>query len=147
MAGLIPFNRRNDLMPTGFNDLQNMLDDFFSDNWPMRRSLAGDTFKLDVQDSETEYIVEAELPGVHKEHVSIALDEGRLRISVNKEEMSEEKDKNYIHRERRLSSMSRSLYLADADSQGIKARLNDGVLTITVPKKAKTDQTRQIEIE
>ena len=51
MAGLIPFNRKNnDLINSGFDDFRNMLDDFFADNWPIRRSLAADTFKIDVQD-------------------------------------------------------------------------------------------------
>lgn len=41
MAGLIPFNRKNnDLINSGFDDFRNMLDDFFADNWPIRRSLA-----------------------------------------------------------------------------------------------------------
>lgn len=147
MAGLIPFNRKNDLMTTGFGDLQNMLDDFFADSWPMRRSLAGDTFKLDVQDNENEYIVEAELPGIGKEHINLSLVDGKLCISVNKEEVQEDKDKNYIHRERRYSSMARNIFLQDADAEGIKAKLNDGVLTISVPKKTIEDRSKMIEIE
>ena len=43
--------------------------------------------------------------------------------------------------------MTRNILLADADSDGIKAKLNDGVLTITVPKKAKQDLSKTIEIE
>jgi HSP20 family protein len=148
MAGLIPFNKkRADLMNTGIYDFQNMLDDFFADGWPFRRSLAGDTFKLDVQDNKAEYVIEAELPGIQKSDVNIALNEGRLSISVNKDETIEEKDKNYIHRERRFSSMSRSVMLADSDSAGIKAKLDNGVLSITVPKKVKPDHSVVIDIE
>lgn len=148
MAGLIPFNKkRSDLTSTGFYDFQNMLDDFFAEGWPFRRSLAGDTFKIDVQEGDKEYTVEAELPGVKKEELNISLDEGRLCISVNKEENIEEKEKNYIHRERRYSSMSRSVLLADSASDGIKAKLDDGVLTIRVPKKEKPDSSVNIEIE
>lgn len=146
MAGLIPFNRRNDLSTTGFSDLQNMLDDFFTESWP-RRSLAGDTFKLDVQDNENEYVVEAELPGIAKEHINLSLNDGKLTISVNKEEVQEDKQKNYIHRERRYSSMARSIFLAEADSDGIKAKLDNGVLNITVPKRKIEDRSKMIEIE
>ncbi|MEA4807599.1 MULTISPECIES: Hsp20/alpha crystallin family protein [Acetobacterium] len=148
MTALIPFNRkRNDLMNTGFNDFQNMLDDFFAEGWPMRRSLAGDTFKIDLQDNEKEYIVEAELPGFQKNEISLSLEEGRLQIAVKKEETKEETDKNYVHRERKFTAMTRNVFLADAASDDIKAKLTDGVLTITVPKQAKPELTRQIEIE
>ena len=148
MEGLIPFNRRkNDLMNAGFEEFQNMLDDFFADTWPVRRSLAADTFKIDVQENNNEYIVEAEIPGVQKNEVNLSLDDGRLKISVDKEENNEEKDKNYIHRERRYCSMSRSIYLSDSDSDGIKAKLDDGILKIIVPKKKKPDTSRIIEIE
>lgn len=148
MTALIPFNRkRNDLMNTGFNDFQNMLDDFFADGWPMRRSLAGDTFKIDLQDNEKEYIVEAELPGFQKNEISLSLEEGRLQIAVKKEETKEETDKNYVHRERKFTAMTRNVFLADAASDDIKAKLTDGVLTITVPKQAKPELTKQIEIE
>ena len=153
VTALIPFNRkRNDLMNTGFDDFQNMLDDFFAEGWPLRRSLAGDTFKIDLQDNEKEYIVEAELPGVAKGDINLSLEEGRLQISVKKEEVKkeevkEEKEKNYIHRERKFSSMTRNVYLAEAASDDIKAKLTDGVLTITVPKAIKQEQSKLIEIE
>jgi HSP20 family protein len=55
--------------------------------------------------------------------------------------------KNYIHRERRFSSMSRSIMLTDADNKGVKAKLEEGVLHISVPKKAKPDNTIVIDIE
>ncbi len=148
MAGLVPFNKRSaDVLSTGFDSFQDMLDDFFAEGWPFRRSLIGDTFKLDVQDSKAEYLIEAELPGMQKEDIGISLSEGRLNISVNKEETVEEKDKNYIHRERRYTSMSRNIILRDADAAGIKAKLDNGILSITVPKKTKPDNSVVIDIE
>ena len=147
MANLIPFNRKSDLLSGSFTNLQNMLDDFFTDGWPFRRSLAGDTFKIDVQDNINEYVVEAELPGVQKNEVKVSLDEDRLTISYEKEENIEEENKNYIHKERRYSSMSRSVFLANAEANGIKAKLENGVLCITVPKKAKPDNSIHIDVE
>ncbi len=150
MAGLIPFNRRkSDLISTDFPDFQNMLDDFFADvwGWPFRRSLAVDTFRIDVQDSGSEYVVEAELPGVHKEEVGVSFDDGRLKIEVRKEENAEDKGKNYIHRERRFSSMARTVSLADAVSEGITAKMENGVLTITVPKRTRPGSSIQIDIQ
>lgn len=148
MAGLVPFNRKkNDVLNTSFGDFHNMLDDFFNDNWSQRRSLVADTFKIDVQDQDKEYIVDAELPGVQKNEVDVSLEDGRLMITINKEENHEETNKNYIHKERRYSSMQRSILLGDADADGIKAKLDDGVLTIIIPKKIKPDNSVKIEIE
>ncbi|NLW89481.1 MAG: Hsp20/alpha crystallin family protein [Clostridiaceae bacterium] len=148
MAGLVPFNRKNTgAMSTGFDDFQNMLDDFFTDGWPIRRSLAADTFKVDVEDRGNEYSVEAELPGVEKKDITIQMEEKRLTISVKKSDEVEEKKKNYIHKERRYCSMSRNIFLADASSEGIKAKLTDGVLSVTVPKRESEASGQTIEIE
>ncbi|MDF2654274.1 MAG: heat shock protein Hsp20 [Bacillota bacterium] len=148
MTGLVPFNKKNtNLLSTGFEDFYNMLDDFFSDNWSPRRSLARDTFKINVQQNDAEYLIEAELPGVSKDEIDIDLADGRLSISVKKEENINEEKKNYIHRESRYSSMSRSIYLADAETKGIKAKLDNGVLNISVPRQEKNVRTEKIEIE
>lgn len=151
MSGLVPFNRKNRSLANenfgDFRDFYNMLDDFFSDNWSSRRSLAMDTFKVDVQEDDTQYLIEAELPGIKKEEVNLELNEGRLNISVQKEENINEEKKNYIHKERRYSSMSRSVYLADAKPEGIKANINNGVLSIAVQKEAKPNNIVKINIE
>ena len=148
MTGLVPFNRRkNDLLDTRFTDFGNMLDDFFTVGWPFPRSLAADTFKIDVQEKEKEYLIEAELPGFNKDEVKVEVEEGHLKIAVNKEETVEEKDKNYIHRERKCTSMQRNIHLGEAAAEGIKAKLDNGVLTIVVPKKEKVDITVKVDVE
>lgn len=148
MTGLVPFNRKSTgLLNTGFEDFYNMLDDFFSDSWSPRRSFARDTFKINVQQNETDYLIEAELPGVNKDEIDVDLNDGRLTISVKREEKINEEKKNYIHRESRYTSMSRSIYLADADTNGIKAKLDNGVLIVTVPRQVKSVKAERIEIE
>ncbi len=148
MAGLIPFNRKkNDLLRSEFGDFGSMLDDFFSESFPFRRSLEADTFKVDVEDSEKEYIVHAELPGVNKEEVHLSLEDGRLRILVQRKEEKEDKNKNYIHRERRVCSMERNIFLQEAGEENIKAKLEHGVLKIEIPKKPHVDTSRNIEID
>jgi HSP20 family protein len=148
MAGLIPFNRKyTAVLPTGFEDIYNMLDDFFSDGTGLRRNLAKDTFKIDVEETSEEFRIQAELPGVRKEEVGLELNDGKLTISVKKEENVEEEKKNYIHKERRSSSMVRNIYLGDAKAEGIKAKLEDGILTITVEKERKVNKAVPIEIQ
>ncbi|MGB4438314.1 MAG: Hsp20/alpha crystallin family protein [Sedimentibacter sp.] len=151
MSGLVPFNKKSrNLANRNFGDFggfYNMLDDFFSDNWPSARSLARDTFKVDVQENETQYVIEAELPGVNKDEVKLEMNDGRLNISIQREENKNEEDKNYVHKERRYSSMSRSIYLDEAKAEGIKATLENGVLNIIVQKEAKPNNSIKIDIE
>jgi HSP20 family protein len=147
MSGLVPFNRKRGLKPRGFDDFYNVLDDFFNDSWLTSKSVSYGTFKVDIQDKENEYLVEAELPGVQKEEVDIGINDGRLSISIKREENIEEDKKNYIHKERKICSMERAMYLEDAKSEDIKAKLENGVLTIIVPKKEKEDRARKIDIE
>ncbi|MDR1638351.1 MAG: Hsp20 family protein, partial [Clostridiales bacterium] len=92
MKSIIPFNGRNEL--SGFEEFFNTLEDFVTP-----RSLERGTFKLDLQDGEKEYTVEAELPGIKKEEVNLSIEEGRLTISVEREEQTEENRKTYLHRE------------------------------------------------
>ena len=100
-----------------------------------------------VHKEEKNYVVEAELPGVEKKHINVQLNEGRLQISVSREESGEDASKQYIHRERRYSSMSRSVYLEDAQAEGISAKLENGVLRILVPKEEKTIHSVSVGVE
>ena len=150
MAGLIPFNRRNTGLAragTGFDDFYNMLDDFFSDGLMPGRSLLRDSFKIDIEDTDTEYHIEAELRGIRKEEINLNVEDENLCITVNRAEDTNKDGKNYIHRERRVSSMSRRVRLAGAKLDEIKAKLEDGVLTVTIPKDVKTPLSRKIDIE
>ena len=146
MTGLVPFNRRHVALPTGFEDFYNMLDDFFADGSGIRRNLTRDTFKLDIEETPGAFEIMAELPGVKKEDIALEINDGFLTISVKKEEKSEEEKKNYIHRERRLASMSRRIHLGDTKADGIKARLEDGILFVKLEKEQKTNRKIPIEI-
>jgi HSP20 family protein len=149
MARLVPFNRKNNLSTTntGFDDFFNTLDDFFTDSWLPSRSLSRDTFKIDIEETDSAYLVEAELPGVKKEELELNADQESLCISVNRAQQVNKDGKNYIHRERHASSMSRRIRLVDANLDGIKAKLNDGVLRVTIPKDEKANSLRKIDID
>ena len=151
MAGLVPFNRRRAGLANtgvvGFEDFHNMLDDFFSGNMLPNRNLLKDTFKIDIEEKENEYLIEAELPGILKDEVNLSVDGDSLCISVDRAEEVNNDGKNYIHRERRASSMSRRVRLAEANLDGIKAKLEDGILAITVPKDDKANTVRKINVD
>lgn len=144
---LVPFNRKNSVFNTGIDDFYNALEDFFNDNWRSNRLGGIGSFKIDIQEDENQYVVEAKLPGVKKEEINIDLDEGRLNISVAREENINEDKKNYVYRETKHSSMNRSIYLANAESEGVKAKLDNGILYIHVPKQQKPNTSRKIDID
>ena len=148
MSGFVPFNRKNNNLArvgTGFEDFYNMLDDFFSDGVLQGRNLLRDTFKIDILEKDTEYVVEAELPGFKKEEIDLNIEDENLCITVSRSEDAN-KGINYIHRERRAASMNRRVRLAGARLDQITAKLEDGVLVITIPKDIKTISTRKIDI-
>lgn len=145
---MMPMQRnRNRMRTVGFNNLYDMVDDFFRDSSVFDRNLMMDTFKLDIKETDQAYGIEAELPGIAKEEVSLDLVENRLTISVNREEQKDEEKENYIHRERKTSSMSRSVCLRDADMEKATAKLENGILEVRIPKIEEAEKKKRIEIE
>ena len=103
--------------------------------------------KCDIYEKEGNYFVEMDLPGYKKDEIKIECDKGNLTVKASKEERNdEESDRNYIRRERVYNEYSRSFYLGDIDEDMISAKLIDGTLTITVPKKQEIETKKQIEI-
>lgn len=147
MSGLIPFNRRGRrLAKSGYDNMSNMIEDFFNYSGLSETLSPLDSFKVDVKENDKEYLVEAEMAGINKEDIDISLDDGMLSISAKKEDKEETEEDKFIHRERHYSEMQRSLYLADAKPDGVNAKLENGLLKITV-EKAQRNKSRRIEIE
>lgn len=146
MSALVPMSRRS-LSPLG-NGVANMIDDFFIDSTIATRSLMYDSFKMDVTEDDNNYYLEAEMPGIKKEELSIDFDDGRITISLVKDENKESSnEKNVLHRERRVSSIKRSVYLRDATEEGINAKLEDGILKLVIPKVVSVQSVgKQIDI-
>ncbi len=146
MSGLVPFNRNRGLFSNRFSDFDNVLDDFFGDFLPAK-FFESDTFKIDVGENDKTYFVEAELPGFKKEDICLELCEGKLTISAEKEQKSEEKKNNYIHRERRFGKMQRSVYLKDVSDENVDAVFENGILKITLEKLTKKESSKRIDVK
>ncbi|MDR1617705.1 MAG: Hsp20/alpha crystallin family protein [Treponema sp.] len=107
----------------------------------------------DVREAENAYIIEAELPGYDEKEIQVHLDNGALTIESRKEEMrdvNEKKDKkdggNYLVRERRSKSFSRSFRLPEnADPENIGASFKNGILSLEIKKRAES-RKRLIQI-
>ncbi|MCL2664600.1 MAG: Hsp20/alpha crystallin family protein [Defluviitaleaceae bacterium] len=145
MTGLTISNRKRQL--PGMSYPYGWIDDFFGGNWmPARRSVMEGMFKLDIEENEQAYIVTAELPGVSKDEIGLELSDGRLTISVHKEESSESEQKNMIHKERSVYTKTRSVYFPDARPEDISANHENGVLSVTVSKREKSPASQKINI-
>ena len=158
------------LMPSLFHENFDLFDRFYQDPWfgfndrewkDMEKKLYGhraqNVMSTDIKETETGYEMEIDLPGFHKDEVSVELDEGYLTISAakgldkNEAESEEEAKKgNYIRRERYSGACQRSFYVGEElTREDIKASFKHGILTLTIPKKeAKQVETKKyIEIE
>ena len=114
---------------------------------------AAPAMKVDVEDKGDSYLLLTDLPGMKKEDVRISVEDGVLTIAAEqktdeKEENKENKDRNFVYRERRMASMSRSFSLEGVNEEGITAEFTDGVLHLTLPKKTQEVQkVKTIEIK
>ena len=72
---------------------------------------------------------------------------GRLSISVNKQESEEDKSKTYLHKETSSWSATRGIYLKDASTSGLTAKLEGGILTVNVPKQTEKENVTKIQID
>ena len=134
------------LLPSIFGE--NLFDDdwmdfpFDTSFWGRRNPLYGknakNMMKTDVKETDTSYEVDIDLPGFKKDEITAQLEDGYLTVSASKGLDKDEKDKEgrYIRQERYAGAMSRSFYVGrDVSQDEIKARYEDGILKLTVPKK------------
>ena len=143
------------MLPSIFND--NLFDDFFNfpfyDDKAERRAEkklyghhAHNLMKTDIKEKKDGYELEMDLPGFKKDEISASLENGYLTISASKGLDKDEEDKkgHYIRKERYEGSCNRSFYVGDAITQDdIKAKFEDGVLKISVPKKEAKPQVEE----
>jgi HSP20 family protein len=92
--------------------------------------------KINLNETDKEYRLEAEMPGIPSSDVQVTVENGVLTIKGEKKAEKEEKDRNYIRIERSYGSYQRSFVLPDnIDEAKISASGKDGVLTVLLPKK------------
>lgn len=111
-------------------------------SWRMRglmRDIPGEpTIRIDVSEDDGAYRVKAEVPGVSKEDIKVAVDGNAVSISAEiKREKEEKKGEKVIRSERYCGKQSRSFTLAkEIDSGKAEAKYENGVLELTLPKRA-----------
>ena len=152
MFGLIPQDRRRSQMQAqGDNrpwDIERIFENFFNDALFPTFYSHSSLMRVDIKQSENEYLLEAELPGVAKEQVDIEIDNDLLTITVNQEESEEESKDAYLRRERRCCSMRRSFNIENIDAEKIKAKMENGILRLELPKREPDQKViRKVDID
>ena len=126
--------------------------DFFDDAFnsffkPMFYEEKFNTMKTDIKETENGYVMDVEIPGFDKKDVNVSLKDGYLTITAEKTETDEDKKHNYIRKER-SSSLSRSYYVGDVSNESVKAKYENGILSIEIPKEEpKKELTHNVEIQ
>ena len=142
MFEIMPYGHRRVVAYNPFRELEEMSRSFWNDT-----NL--NAFRTDITEKDGVYTLTAELPGFKKEDISIDIDKDCLTIAAERKDESEDEDKerNYVRRERFYGSYSRSFNVKGIDTEAINASYADGILTLTMPSKTpETPPTRRLEI-
>ena len=139
---MLPVMFRNNWMPTLFEDFLN------TDLMPRTGSTAP---AVNVKESETAYTMELAAPGIKKEYCRVNIDDnGNLSIAIeNKcEHKNEDKKHHYLRREFSYSNYEQSYTLPeDVERDKISAKVEDGILTVTMPRVVKEEKKLSKAIE
>ena len=131
-----------------FSELQNEIENLVTGMFGERPSSGSLIPRADISETETEYSVSMELPGVAADAVNIEFKDGSLEISGEKKSVVESSDdsKKFHRVERQFGSFRRNFEFGDrVDAEQITAEFSDGVLNVVVPK-SKQAMSRKIEI-
>ena len=140
MFELMPVSRTQRSMNSFFNDFERS---FFNDFY-----CTANSFKTDIIDDGSSYLLQAELPGYNKDEISLKLDENYLTIKAENKVENEETKDNFVRRERRFGSYSRSFDISGIDAEKITASYNNGILNVKLPKLVEEKkEPRKIEIQ
>ena len=125
-------------------ELRSQLDRMFGDFGNGRERVWAPA--VDVVRDKDSLVIHADVPGIKPDEVKIEVEDDILTVSGQHEETKEDKDKNFLRRERRYGSFTRSMALpAGVDPKKIKATTHDGVVEVTVPLP-KEPEKKKVEI-
>lgn len=151
MFEMRPYRSHRDLAGTNpFREMEAMERRFFRDPFSFFGTDTFAAFRTDVTDEGDHYALEADLPGFKKEDIQLDVSGDTLTVSAERHSSREEKndEKKYVHTERSWGQYSRSFDVSGVDIDRIKAKYENGVLQLTLPKKQNAlPESRRLEIE
>jgi HSP20 family protein len=112
--------------------------------WPAGTAARAPQIKLDVSETDANYVVKAEIPGVRKEDIDVRIEGNSVTLGAEiKKEKEEKKDGRVLRSERHYGFASRTFSLAfDIDEAKSIAKYENGILELTLPKKTSTSSKR-----
>lgn len=127
---------------TPFDFFEDFSRNFFND-------FKSNLIKTDIHETDNEYLVEAELPGIPKENIQVTYEDGVLTISGQQQidTVDEDKKGKLIRSERSSTSLRRQYLLENVKEDEIKASYSDGILKVTLPKDSNKEIKKSIPIE
>ncbi|EDU37077.1 heat-shock protein [Clostridium sporogenes] len=141
MFDMIPFRKNSINKKDDF--FSPFLDTFFNDElFSLMTNLQGN-FKVDLKETDENYLIEADLPGVKKEDIAVEFVNNYLTITAKKDSSIENKKENFVRQERYYGEFNRSFYIDNVDENNIEASFEDGVLKINLPKLDKENLNRK----
>ncbi len=133
MSSLIPYRRHNHMMhPFMSNEME---ETFFRPFLEMSDFFGASSFRVDVKEKKDHYLLEAELPGVPEDQISLTVDDGILTIEADMNSEKKEEKENYLYSERRIGHFQRSFNMEGVKEEEITAKYKNGVLQVVLPKK------------
>ena len=129
---------------------QERLNQLFEDFMPMEEWGGGKVYTpaIDIKEEDDKLVVSTDLPGINKEDVQINLKEDMLEISAKTGKEKETEEEGYLRRERAYTQFYRAIRLpASVKEEGSTAKMENGVLKITLPKMQLEEPTKKIAIE
>jgi len=150
---LIKRNQNNQSVQNFRNDFDNLFDNFFNDfslGFPENGNLVETAFrpKINVSETDKEYQIDADLPGVKKEDINVEYVDNTLTIRAERKEENEEKNKNYHKLESFFGTFSRSIKLPrSVDYDKVEAKYDNGILKIKLPKSEKERNKNKIQVK
>lgn len=136
-----------------FAEMQSVFAPLLSRNWGMMPRLSSDgegmewSPSADISETEKEYVINAELPGVKKEDLKVNLAQGMITIEGERKQEKNEKGEKFHRVERLYGSFLRRFSLPDnIKADAVRSEFKDGVLCVHIPKTEKT-QPKQIPIQ
>ena len=152
MFELRPYRRHNnEIAYNPFREMEELERKFFEEPFaPFFRSGDIAEFKTDITDEGDHYVLEADLPGFDKKDIHLDLSDNTLTINAERHSQHEENDKRqkYVRVERSYGRYSRQFDVSSVDTDGIKAKYENDVLSLTLPKKQQAlPESKHLEIE
>src|SRR4051812_9029277 len=136
---------------TRYNPFEEVFKDFDKGFWvkPFAFPEQAETkMKVDVKEDDKAFTIRAEIPGVKREDIQVDVDHDVVSLRAElKREKEEKKDEKLVYSERSYGMQSRSFTLpAEVDAKDVKAEYKDGVLSLTLPKKANGSSSTRVAV-